>query len=247
MGGAATKQERPSREAFGAANDLDLDFVGAPRPELVTALLAGGGKRKEWWMRPVGDRIAALLRLYLSHHRGETELSARCSRAECGQTFGFVLPVAELASLPPPPERSRVRLADGRSVTLRRPLGADLRHWRDARPASREAAARAMLNALTVEGRAEPGDEEAIAEAMIACDPLAALTVEAECPACGHRQSVAVDLEGFVLAYFARRQQALLHDIHRLASHYGWTEEQALAVPPARRVAYLALIDGEAT
>jgi len=234
------------RDVFGAASDLDLDFA-APRPQLVSALLAGSGDAGDWRARSVGERIAALLRFYRTHREtNELELAARCRRAECGETFGFALPIDELAAQPLMPERIRVTLPDGRAVTLRRPLGVDLERWRAARPATREEAARIMLADLVVEGRAEPEDEAAIAQAMSAADPLTALTVAAACPACGCEQSVAVDLEGLALAHFARSRQALLRDIHELASHYGWTEAQILAVPPARRAAYLALIEGEA-
>jgi len=235
------------REAFGAASDLDLDFA-APRPRLVAALLAGSGDAEAWRRRPVGERVAALLHFCRAHlETNELELAARCGSAECGETFGFALPIDELAALPTLREPLRVTLPEGRAVTLRAPLGVDLERWRAARPASREEAARIMLADLVVDGRAEPQDEAAIAEAMSAADPLTALTVAAACPACGRAQSVAVDVEGLALAHFARRRQTLLRDIHRLAAHYGWTEAQCLAVPPARRAAYLALIEGEAS
>jgi hypothetical protein len=75
-------------------------------------------------------------------------------------------------------------------------------------------------------------------------DPLVDFTVSCTCPACGDAQEVAVDLESFALASLARRQRALLQEVHRFASHYGWTESDVLAVPPARRAHYLLLIEG---
>ena len=45
---------------------------------------------------------------------------------------------------------------------------------------------------------------------------------------------------------FARldtRQRALFEEVHQLASHYGWTETEVLAIAPERRARYLALIE----
>jgi hypothetical protein len=33
-----------------------------------------------------------------------------------------------------------------------------------------------------------------------------------------------------------------LLEVHALASHYGWTEPDVLALPPARRRAYLEMV-----
>lgn len=41
------------------------------------------------------------------------------------------------------------------------------------------------------------------------------------------------------------RAGALLQEVHRLASSYGWSEEQILALSATRRAHYLALVEGE--
>ena len=92
-----------------------------------------------------------------------------------------------------------------------------------------------MLDDLVLEGDPGADDVAAIAETPPDNDPLVALSVAAECPACGHSQDVAVDVEGLVLLHFSQRQRVLLHDVHRLAMHYGWTEAEVLDVPTARR------------
>ena len=56
---------------------------------------------------------------------------------------------------------------------------------------------------------------------------------------------VAVDLEALALRRLYARQDALLATVHRLASRYGWTESEVLAVPARRRARYLALIEEE--
>ena len=239
----------PAMRTFGRMDDLDLDFAGADRPALVTALLThcAGGDADYWWSQPVGARAAALLDLLAFNERIDAlELSANCTNAECGAAFGFELPLHELAAQAPHRETWSVPLSGGRHLTLRSPVGRDLQRWRAVQPPTREQAMRMMLEDLAGDGRPEPDDIEAIGDALIQLDPLVALDVAAECPACGHTQDVAVDVEGLVLLHFGRRQRAMMHDVHRLASCYGWTEPQVLAIPAARRAVYLALLDREA-
>jgi hypothetical protein len=76
-------------------------------------------------------------------------------------------------------------------------------------------------------------------------DPLVALSLSCPCPACGAGNEISIDLEAVALARLERRRSCLLHEIHALASRYGWTEAEILALPPARRAHYLALIEGE--
>lgn len=234
--------------AFGSLEDLDLEFAGGDRPALVTAVLAtcAGGSADQWWAQPVGVRIAALLRLFmLSEGVVPVELSARCTHTGCCEPFSFELPLHELAAWQPDGETWDVVLPDGRCVTVRRPSGRDLARWRSNRPVERKQALCAIFEDLVIGGRAEPEDEPALSDAARARDPLVALTLGAECPHCHKPQEVAVDLEGLVLARLSNRQRALLSEVHRLATRYGWSERQVLAVPPRRRAAYVALIDGE--
>lgn len=238
---------QPGMRTFGRVEDLDLEFASTDRPTLVTALLArcAGGDPEYWWMQPVGARAAALLELFaLNGQTDQVEFSASCAAQQCGETFGFALPLLELAAQVPREEACHVSLSGGRRITLRRPIGRDLLRWRAARPATREQALTMMLDDLVLDGRPEVDDVATLAEALADSDPLVALSVAAECPACGLAQDVAIDVEGLVLAHFRQRQRVLLHDVHRLATEYGWTESEVLNVPPSRRAVYLSLIDG---
>lgn len=73
-------------------------------------------------------------------------------------------------------------------------------------------------------------------------EPQATLEVTGHCPACGAEQNLGNDLEAAALALLQNRQHALLLTIHQLASHYGWSEAQVLAIPAWRRAYYLGLI-----
>ena len=223
---------------FGQAVDLDLDFGQADRPGLVTALLAQCGERGDpafWWAQSVGRRTAALLRLVaLTEQRDDISLSARCVGAACGESFEFELPLRSLPGGAAGAGPLRVQLDDERMLTMRRPTGEDLRRWRAAQPASRAEALRLMLDSLVLGGQAGPEDEAVVSASIAAMDPLVDFTVSCRCPACGASNEVAVDLEALTLALLLGRQRALLQEVHRLASRYGWTESEVLALPPAR-------------
>lgn len=235
---------------FGAAVDLDLDFGHADRPGLVTALLAQCGEARDpafWWSQQVGARIAALLRLVaVTEARDQIALSARCNAAACGEAFEFELPLRGLPGGEADAAPIRLRLGDSRALTMRRPTGGDLRRWHAAQPVSRAQALRVMLDSLVLAGEVAPEDEAAVSAAIAALDPLVDFTVACRCPACGAPNEVAVDLETLALTRLVARQRALLQEVHRFASHYGWTESDVLAVPPDRRARYLALIEDQA-
>ena len=243
--------QHAAMRSFGHASDLDLDFSDADRPSVVTTLLAQCGESRDpafWWSQTVGMRTAALLRVVaMTEQRDEIALSARCGVAACGETFEFELP---LLALPQSGDEAntgpiQVRLSDERSITTRRPTGEDLRRWRQAQPASQAEALSMMLDSLVLEGQTGPGDEASLSASIAALDPLVAFDVSCRCPACEAANEVAVDLEALALGRLLARQRALLHEVHRFASHYGWTESEVLSVPPARRTHYLSLIEGE--
>ncbi len=232
---------------FGRAEDLELDFGGADRPTLVTDLLARCSDSQGplfWWDQPVGTRIGALLRLLaLTESADRLPVQARCTDPACAVDFEMELPLAALVDQTQDPVPLKVVLPDKRTLSLRRPSGEDLRNWQGARYASRREAVLAMIDALVVGGPVTPADEPVLAEALSAWDPLVAFTVSCQCPVCGVDNDVQLDLESIALARLDARQRALLRDVHQLASHYGWTESEVLAIAPARRARYLALIE----
>jgi len=239
----------PISRSFGhAAEDLEIDFGSVDRPALVTALLSActeAADSGDWWQRPVGERTAALLALLRRSEGGETLApTLTCRAAGCGARFEIELPEAVFGAAPQPSETIDVRSADGTALLLRRPTGADLDAWRGLRPASREEASLAMLGSLCLSGVPRADDVVRAAQALAEADPLIAFAVVCACPDCGHESERELDLEGLALQRLAARQGALLREVHALASHYGWTESEIMAVTPARRARYLELIEG---
>jgi hypothetical protein len=66
--------------------------------------------------------------------------------------------------------------------------------------------------------------------------------IDLSCPACGHGWQVIFDIESFLWAKVSALAKRLLHEVHGLASAYGWTERDILALPAVRRQFYLEMI-----
>lgn len=237
----------PALLAFGQqACDLEHDFASDDRPALVTALLAAAAPTEDWWQAPVSRRIAALLDLAL-HSSGlrSLDLMLRCEQPDCGKRFGIELPEEAWAQDDDALLPVAVMTDAGQPLmTLRRPTGADLRACRedamttplDADPAT---VARALLKRLCLAGTPADGDAPRAAQALAEADPLVAFRVHCACPECGTPDDHAIDLEAEALRQLALRQVALLDEVHRIASRYGWSEREIFEVPPARRRLYL--------
>ncbi|MGY4532011.1 hypothetical protein ACVW0Y_001127 [Pseudomonas sp. TE3786] len=230
--------------AFGTLEDLDLDFANADRPQLVTSLLAQCSAPQDaefWWQQPVSLRTAALLQLAARTDGLQVlAFSAQCSL--CAETFEFELALAPLLAASSAVAPLQVQL-HSRTLALRRATGNDLRDWRAARPGSRQQAVQLMLDSLLLEGEVRAEEHALLAAALADADPLAAFAVACQCPACGAEREVDIDLDAAALARLQQRQRTLLREVHSLASRYGWSEAQVLAIAPARRAQYLALIE----
>jgi hypothetical protein len=229
---------------FGERGDLDIDFTRADRPTLATQVLSLCVFPGEsfWWEQSLGSRIAALLRLVVATNgRATLDLSARCTRPACGSSFEFELPIDRHTSGSAKP--IEITLGDGRLVRLRLPNGADLRDWRACIDPARPDAL-AMLETLRIQGEIRDADIAAIDAALGEHDPLVDFSIRGSCPACHADMEMPIDLEQLALASLRVAQRELLREVHALASHYGWTEAEALAIPQRRRAEYRELIEG---
>ena len=232
---------------FGTAEDLDLDLSHVDRPHVVTTLLTqcAGPDAAFWWSQPVGIRIAALLRVVaVTEQRDSLTLTSTCSA--CGERFDFDLPIRLLEGVDAGRDPLPVQLAADRQVIVRCATGDDLRRWQEAQPSSGHEALRLMLESLVIDGVVTPEDEDTLAVFLGERDPLVDFSASCRCPGCGATSDVAVDLETLALAQLAGRQREAIDEVHRLATHYGWTESEVLSLPRHRRARYLALVEGRA-
>ncbi|MBI1395865.1 MAG: hypothetical protein GC151_07780 [Betaproteobacteria bacterium] len=133
-------------------------------------------------------------------------------------------------------------------VTLRAPASRDL--LAVAMIGDPAAAHRALFERLVEEallaGEAQTPDRipAAVAAAAIArlaaTQPDADVEVALQCSDCAHAWSVPFDIAAYVAAGLRGHARELMDAVHLLASRYGWSEDQILALPPSRRQYYLA-------
>ncbi|MEH0553609.1 hypothetical protein [Streptomyces sp. B21-101] len=210
----------------------------------VTLLASATGlSRDQAESADVGSRDAVLVDVLSRFTGGVVQACVRCTG--CGEQLDVPL---DLTAFPRTPWREPGALLEaevsGLGVRFRLPSTGDLRllRGRDA------VAGRLLLLARCVQaeaGRGEDLDEEtaaAVEAAMEEAAPGGAVTVHTGCPDCGVETAAALDIPALLWAEVQTQAVALLHQVHVLATAYGWTEPEVLALSPARRAAYLELV-----
>lgn len=250
-------EDRPvALRLFGSKfGDLDIEFGTLERARLVTRVLLACSQTRDGvappermiWELPIGTRLEAVLWLAANDSGPPLEWRVRCAFPECGAEGELALHASELATLARDAYREELVPVDfaGRSARLRRPTGIDQCRWLESgcRDAS-ELSAPLLVDSQFEDLADEAGLGDAIDRAMAEYDPLVGFRVEVRCHVCGRVTEHAVDLLLAALERLWRRQFTLLDEIHCLASHYHWTEDEIAQVPEWRRQAYLARIEG---
>lgn len=204
----------------------------------------------------IGERDAALLSLHEAWFG--PELACRSDCPACGTPVEMVLTTAALRgddATPPPgldlAESTPCEVTVGEwSVQVRAPTTRDLGETAacdnvdELRAALlRRCVLRAERDGIEMPVAALPPATLAEVERMLATiDPHADIQLQLHCPACAHRWSEAFDIVSYLWSAVDGWAERLLHDVHRLAAAYGWSEPEVLALSPVRRARYLALI-----
>jgi hypothetical protein len=222
-------------EAGSALHPLDraLLVLAAAFPETPHEALA------DW---PLGRRNRALAELRCHTFGPELQGWVACPR--CGEKLEFAIDGRALladAAGAQTPDRGPITV-NGQAFRL--PTSRDLA--RIAREASPEAAAVLLLEAcrLDHEGPSRWTDEEiaAVGERLAQADPMAETLIGLRCVACGIEWEEALDIATFLWTEVEARARRLLLEVHVLASSYGWTEPEILALGERRRAFYLEAV-----
>ncbi len=81
----------------------------------------------------------------------------------------------------------------------------------------------------------------AVVAKMAEADPQADMIFSITCPACGHAWQALFDIGSFFWGEVTTWGYRLLYEVHLLASAYGWSEADILAMSPWRRQCYLEM------
>lgn len=215
----------------------------APAHACAVALLgaATGLDRDSLEALPVGTYDALLLELRERAFGTLMDCETRCPA--CAERLELTLDTSALrVNADAPATGSHRATLDGITVMFHVPTVGDLAACADARVP--EQAARALL-ARCVE-RIEPAHialgearETALAARMAELDPQADVPIELVCPACMHKWTEPFDAAVFLAREVESWAQRALDEVHVLATRYGWSERDVLALSPARRRYYV--------
>jgi uncharacterized protein (UPF0212 family) len=211
-----------------------LGLLAAARPDRSIA---------EWGSVTIGERDRELLRLRETLFGNELEATAMCP--ECGERLELAFSTRDVIvpALPAPGDSPTVRIeTSGYEIVCRAPACADLADVPDRATLLERCVEIAKRGAEDVRVSALPeAATMAIAEAIQKIDPQADVNIALTCPACGHAWQSIFDIASFLWGEIEDWARRLLLDVHLLASAYGWSERDILAMSPQRRGLYLEM------
>jgi hypothetical protein len=145
--------------------------------------------------------------------------------------------------------------AVGYEVALRLPTSEDLLAiaQRESVPPSAEEARMLLLKRCLLQARSQCEEEVPLeqlpeevksiaADAIARNDPQADVQLALSCPHCSHEWQVSFDIVSFFWSEINAWAIRLLHEVHTLASAYGWHESDILAMTACRRRLYLEML-----
>ncbi|MDI3403667.1 T4 family baseplate hub assembly chaperone [Streptomyces cavernicola] len=233
----ATWEAGLGQDGFGRA----LLLHRAARPEFAGdsgALLA----------LPVGQREADLFALRRALFGDRMQVRLDCSA--CGEDLELELDAGEFARSLTRSENAKAKaltVSEGAwKVEFRLPTVADLAAAA-RQPDPRRALLRTCVTAALRDGEPAAVDalpaalEQRIAEAAEAADPAADVSLNISCPECAAATRAELDIASYLWTELDAWARDVLLDVHLLATAYGWSEPQILALSPLRRRYYLEL------
>lgn len=227
-----------------------LDLVGR-----ALALLAAASPEvgpEELANLSVGQRDALLIRLREKTFGNVQKCFVRCVKCGAPLEFGLDLRTLdadkELQSLKPQTTWTTV---EDYQVCFRLPNSYDLKvvaeYCLDVGSAAQMLLERCVLEVRrgseTLRGRDLPPEiVEKVAAQMEEVDPLGDIPLAIDCGRCGQHIEVVLDLANMLWQEVEGAAQRLLHEVHTLASAYGWTEDEILALSASRRRSYITQV-----
>lgn len=191
---------------------------------------------------PLAERDRLLLALRRATLGNLAPVVASCPHCGAELETGVDLDHLLAAAAPEDPFGDFPLTLGGRELRLRLPSTEDFAEALRQTPAE---ARRHLARRTLISPDPPPLDEEhldAIATAWDAADPLSEIRLDLECAECGRAFDEIFDIVSFFAAEVDHQARRLLLEIHALASAYGWTESEVLALGPQRRRLYVEMV-----
>ena len=198
----------------------------------------------------LGARTRALVSLHSTLFGPRVELLSHCPSCDSSVQFNVDCD-ALLDGLPVPNGDAvhRLELPDC-AIDFRLPTSADVAAA--SNQPTDDAFARRLIDRCVL-GCTRDGDPvplhalpdeilDAVSRQMEALDPGATVSFAVDCPDCATRWTAPLDVGRLVWQGVRTAAERLFLDVDALARAYGWTEQEILSLPPARRAAYLQIV-----
>jgi len=210
--------------------DRGLLTLATVKPEVSPADIA------DW---PLGRRNHALLEMQIAAFG--PKLQGWCTCLGCDEKMEFEIDAHALAAEHRSSAAGEIHF---KSRTFRLPTSRDLSTV--GAEGDSNAAALMLVRRCLSEGDSlnewGPQDTESLGEAMAAADPLAEVRISLACPRCENEQEETIDLVNFLWSELEARAKRAFWEVHTIASAYGWTEREILALSPVRRAHYTEMV-----
>lgn len=163
----------------------------------------------------------------------QAECRAVCK--SCAETYEFMLDLPRIiagqdAERPEGPDADGVwTISNG--ARLRAP-----------RPGDLSAGPETLTKAVLVEGIA---DAETIGGFLETAAPVLTFDLAATCPQCETQAEIRFDLANYLTRRLTSERPFLIRETHLIASRYGWSHTEIMALPREDRRAYAGLIEAE--
>ena len=194
----------------------------------------------------VGERDSGLLSLHEQLFGARIAATTRCP--DCREALELAFAVSDIRAGERPTVRMEVSEGDWR-VALRPLTGGDLVDVARGEGDGGVAALlrRCVLSVHVADTEVPPGDLPgpvlaAVETALAAADPQAEIELELRCARCKHTFTQIFDPTTFLWTEVDLLIHRLFREVHAIASAYGWSESQILALGETRRQRYLELV-----
>jgi hypothetical protein len=211
-----------------------LELLAIARPDVAREQLAD---------LSIGARDAALLSLREAAFGPDMTALVRCP--SCGESNELHFTTADLRVETPPGPPLTLQHG-GREVQLRLLTSRDLAAAEAANDLDERRRILLARCVVSAHGDASGQLPAAVAEAAVArvaaADAQADVQLGVSCAECGHAWRAPFDIVSFLWTELTAWAERTLREVHVLASHYGWTEREILALSPLRRRHYLGMV-----
>lgn len=199
----------------------------------------------------LGQRDRKLLKLRETTFGSEMSCLMVCPA--CDERLELTVKISELLSEPQEPTRSSLQLTvDDYDVEFRLPNSEDLLVLSSEHQLLQRPLALLERCLLSAKRRSESVSAnelpvavlDAVEHSMEQADPLADICFTATCPACSQNCQRIFDVVSFFWRELDTWAARIMRDVCTLASAFGWSERDILAMSPIRRQFYLERLAG---